>query len=861
MSPSAKILQQALAGEQPTLGPFRLLRPLGAGGFAPVFLASETYGGVELRTVAVKLFVVEGTTRLPGAHSAGTAYNARDVILEEARALCRVEHPNVVRFLQIAEDESELLIGLAMEHVQGRSLADRLQNGGPMPVDQVLELGAAVASALSAVHAAGLVHRDVKPPNIIDANGVYKLIDFGIAVHVREAPTPSLRPPGPVDAQGDTMFFVGKSETDARTDVVGAGTPGYIDPACFEQKLPADATSDLYGLGATLYECLCGRLPASKGAGPLASEYERDVLFGRASPPSLRHAAPFVPEAVARLVDSLVAPRREDRPLRAAWVSVELERLRRTLRGRTRPLPAEGPFRGLGPFEEQHRDVYFGRSTDSAAAIEVLRTRGLLALVGASGGGKSSLARAGVLPSITEGALGAWPPAWRTVSVVPGTDPQKALRDALELPSLPDDPAALVASLSAGVESDACGLVVLVDQLEELVTQSDAEGRAWMAGLLAKIGQSPVPGLRAVVTLRRDFLDALLEIPNLGAPLIRGTQLVLPLTRSAWVAVLEDGLGAFQYRLEDAAMKTELAGELQATSEAMPLVAFALTKLWEERDSERRVIPRAALQRIGGLAGALEHHAEETLAKLVSAHGAHAEEVTRRVLVALTTARGTRARRAKDELAREVGDARYVHVLASLEKARLVVEDEGQVALAHEALLDQWRRLRGWVEASRGDRQLAAEIEEASAGWTARAGTDRLWRGARLAEARTLTARRSVALSAVAVRFLKASGDFERRGRIGFFVLVLSIVLGAAAVGFTYMRSEWIAQEEKKHAANLVLAMSQPKDFSELERTRQVMDLQRAKTACERDLRRARADCADAGAPLITEGGAQPAPE
>ena len=273
------------------------------------------------------------------------------------------------------------------------------------------------------------------------------------------------------------------------------------------------------------------------------------------------------------------------------------------------------------------------------------------------------------------------------------------------------------------------------------------------------------------------------------------------------------------------------------------------------------MIPRAALQRIGGLAGALEQHAEETLAKLVSAHGAHAEKVTRRVLVALTTARGTRARRAKDDLAREVGDGRFVQVLGALEKARLVVEDEGHVALAHEALLDQWRRLRGWVEASRSDRQLAEEIEEASAGWTVRAGTDRLWRGARLAEARALTARRSVALSAVAVRFLKASGDFERRGRIGFLVLVLSMVLGAAAVGFTYMRSEWRAQEEKKHAANLVLTMSQPRDIPELERTRQVMELQKVRTACERDLRRARADCADAGALLLTDGGARPTPE
>jgi len=156
------------------IGPFRIVAPIGEGGFAPVFLAVEEHGGVELRTVALKLFAPDELADL-----------TRERIIEEARALCRVEHPNVVRFFQLVEDAAEGVLGLAMEHVRGRSLGDRLDAERVLSVDATLEVGVAVAAALAAVHAAGLVHRDVKPGNVIDAGGVFKLIDFGIALRAR----------------------------------------------------------------------------------------------------------------------------------------------------------------------------------------------------------------------------------------------------------------------------------------------------------------------------------------------------------------------------------------------------------------------------------------------------------------------------------------------------------------------------------------------------------------------------------------------------------------------------------------------------------------------------------------------------
>jgi eukaryotic-like serine/threonine-protein kinase len=97
------------------LGPFRLLKQLGKGGFAPVWLATEVYGETELRTVAIKLFAFDASSDPSSAGSTRT--HLPDRILEEARALCRVEHPNVVRFHAVVTDPDQALLGLVMEHV------------------------------------------------------------------------------------------------------------------------------------------------------------------------------------------------------------------------------------------------------------------------------------------------------------------------------------------------------------------------------------------------------------------------------------------------------------------------------------------------------------------------------------------------------------------------------------------------------------------------------------------------------------------------------------------------------------------------------------------------------------------------
>lgn len=768
-----------------------------------MWLAKEVYGAAELRAVAVKLFPLVEAERLR--------------IIDEARALCRVEHPNVVRFYALTIDEARGVIGLAMEHVAGVPLDRRLAERGRLVVLETLHVGIAVASALAAVHRAGLVHRDVKPANVIEAAGVYKLIDFGIAA----ADERSSAPPRALQRSLDVGVVDGETSTAPFGAVTG--TAGYTDPRCLATGAPAVAASDLYALGALLFECLVGRLPA---ASPLGDGLRAEVLDGREPPPSLGEMAPDVPPALARLVAALLSPERASRPASAEWLAIRLEQIRTELLGSARPLPPEsvGPFRGLGRYKESDRGVYFGRGSDVAAALEVLRGRGLAAIVGPSGSGKSSLARAGVLPAVAEGALGGWPAAWDTVIAEPGSDPRAALGLALAaiVPGASElTPEALALALAERAARVGRGLIVLVDQLEELTTVASGPGRAWATALLVRLSEQALPGLRALITVRRDLLDPLLAFEGLGRALIHGSVLIEPLHGLSWGVVLERALAAYGYTFEDDALRAAIMVEIEATGNAMPLVMFALTELWDRRDAATRTITHQGFAAMGGLTGALTRHAEATLAEL-GEEIEGAEGAARAVLLALTTPRGTRAAKSAEELVRVAGPAAR-EVLSAFERARLIVAGEGGVALVHEALLTQWERLRGWVEEARDERMIIEELERDAARRRESPELVPLWKKHRLAFGEELLRRADPGLSADAVAFLRAARWAERRARIAILASVVAALLAVIGVGVGYIR----AVQAKEDATRRALVREQESRALAEKRAREVEEAQR----------------------------------
>lgn len=195
-------------------------RPLGQGGMATVYLALDE----ELdRPVALKILA---------DNLAGDA-TFRDRFEREARLAARLSHPNVVRIFDVGESDGRPFI--VMEYVEGDTLADELGRHGPLPPERAVDLALQICSGLEAAHASGLVHRDVKPRNLLlRPDGVLKIADFGIA---RAAESTRLTEIGTI-----------------------LGTAAYLAP---EQAEGVEATpaADLYSVGAVLYELLTGRVP------------------------------------------------------------------------------------------------------------------------------------------------------------------------------------------------------------------------------------------------------------------------------------------------------------------------------------------------------------------------------------------------------------------------------------------------------------------------------------------------------------------------------------------------------------------------------------------------------------------------
>jgi Tol biopolymer transport system component/predicted Ser/Thr protein kinase len=226
---------RALAMAGVMLGHYRLDELLGSGGMGLVYRATDTRLG---RTVAIKLLRPE---------MAATA-DAQRRFQREAKAASALKHPNIVTIYDAGQSEGRDF--LVMEFVEGQTVAERLR-GGPMPFADALACGIQVAAALEAAHAAGILHRDLKPQNVMmDSTGSTKVVDFGLAK---------------VSARGEPAQ---SQMTETRLGAV-MGTAAYMSPEQAEGQ-PVDARSDLFSFGALLYEMLSGRR-AFKGASPAST--------------------------------------------------------------------------------------------------------------------------------------------------------------------------------------------------------------------------------------------------------------------------------------------------------------------------------------------------------------------------------------------------------------------------------------------------------------------------------------------------------------------------------------------------------------------------------------------------------------
>jgi eukaryotic-like serine/threonine-protein kinase len=747
-------------GPPAVLEEYRRVRLLGAGGMGQVYLYQDT----ELdRLVAVKFL-----------HRPEPGFGQR--FRTEALAAAKIQHPNVVTIHRVSEIDGRPY--LVYEYIRGTSLEELPR---PVPWRQAHAIGLDLARGLAAAHRRGVLHRDIKPGNaILDSEtGEAKLIDFGLAKIV----LPNSAPPSGHDAgQGESSRALPAPSGPGTMSDDFWGTLPYTAPEVLAGEA-ATQRSDVYALGVALHELCTGALP------------ERAQPSGQGAPPmrDLSDVDAGLAAVIRRCLD-------EDPVRRYA----DGDELRRALEGlatfeKGAEVPAGNPYRGLLQFEAGHRALFFGRETDTRDVIDRLHAQRFVLLSGESGVGKSSLARAGVLPAIEEGAL-AQGRSWSTAILEPGRWPLTTLLQLLAA-RLGADEDALLADVQAGDlaaiaarmrrrHGDTAGTVLLIDQLEELVTWSDHEEAAATAELIAALAER-VRGLRVLATARADQLARLAALPGLGPLLERNLVLVLPLGKDA---IRETILGPARLtgvRFESDELVDELTESAVHAEGGLPLLQFALAELWKSRDAERNMITREAFDRLGGVAGALTQHADRVLAGWDRAR----LDAARRILLRLVTSHRTRARCTGGELLS--GEPGRRDVLDRLVAGRLVVvspgDGEAVYTLAHEALLRSWTTLRHWLDEGEGAKVVLERLGQAAREWdrTGRAGVA-LWGPTQLAEGQNLD---EADLSEREAAFLAASRRAIRRRKQKQRLTGVAAVLGVAMIygGVRYLDARRLA--------------------------------------------------------------------
>ncbi len=272
------------------LGPYEILAPLGAGGMGEVYKAKDTRLD---RTVAIKV--------LP-SHVASHP-EVRQRFEREARAVSSLNHPHICTLHDIGSENG--IDFMVMEHIEGDTLADRLKKGA-LPLDQALQRGIEIADALDKAHRHGVVHRDLKPGNIMLTKSGAKLLDFGLAKMTVEQTNAGGLSALPTEAKPLTQ------------EGSILGTFQYMAPEQLEGK-EADARADLFAFGAVLYEMLTGR-KAFEGE----SQASLITAIMSAEPAPISDLQPLTPFALERLVQRCLAKDPEDRWQSARDLTLEL---------------------------------------------------------------------------------------------------------------------------------------------------------------------------------------------------------------------------------------------------------------------------------------------------------------------------------------------------------------------------------------------------------------------------------------------------------------------------------------------------------------------------------------------------------
>ena len=805
---------------------YELRESLGAGGFGAVYRAFQP---ALKREVAIKIILPQYA-------------NHPDFIRNfeiEAQLVARLESAHIVPLFDFWREPDSAYI--VMRYLRGGSLIDSLRHG-PWSLSAMARLVDQVTEALSVAHRHDVIHRDVKPGNILlDEDQNAYLADFGIAKDLAESAVP----------EEDTI----------------TGSPMYMSPEQIHSQ-PVTPQSDLYSLGLVLYEMLTGHPPF-----PDSTTSVNLIMMQINEPiPDLSDLRPDVPEMLNFVLQKATAKAPEDRYEDARSLAIAFHQALAATGSIDFPdeivtqeadfaatnrfiteeiaLDDEGlpepvnPYKGLRAFEEHDADDFFGREALVSRLLARLEDDAgrFLAVIGPSGSGKSSAVHAGLVPAVRDGVLPG-SDRWFITSMVPGTHPIEELEAAL-LRVAVNPPASLLSQLNEderglaravkrvlpGSESE---LLLVIDQFEEVFTLVEDEAtRAHFLNSLLAISEDARSRMKIVLTMRADFYDRPLLYPNFGELVRQSTEVVLPLSPDELALAIDSPARRVGLYLEDG-LTSAIIRDIGEQPGALPLLQHALSELYERRDG--RTMTMQAYESSGRVAGALARRADE----LYDGLDKTGERLARHLFLRLVTpgdgAEDTRRRVLQSELYVGNNDDEQLDAIIDLfGKYRLLTFDRDPatraptVEVAHEALIRRWPRLREWIEASRDDLRVYQRLAHTTREWE-NAGQDPsfLASGARLTQFETWAADTELVMNQQESAYLQASVDerkrqeaeeaarqaheamLEQRSRNRLRALVavmaLATVVALALTAFAFNQSD-VAQ---KNAATATVAQGQ----------------------------------------------------
>ena len=387
-----------------------------------------------------------------------------------------------------------------------------------------------------------------------------------------------------------------------------------------------------------------------------------------------------------------------------------------------RPLITASPYRGLDRFEDRDKDLFFGRDQLIKSLLAQLSASNVLLVLGASGSGKSSVVRAGLLPQLAQ-LIGA---RFRYFTFVPDVNPFESLRSALQGAGFsqaqtrelgdakPETPAKLIHTLQR--EGDQW--LFFVDQFEEIFTVGDEKLRGGFIEALVQIAQDSSSSTKLVLAMRADFLDRFSPFPQFAKIIEKNIDFVADMHPDELRLAIEQPAARHGVVFEQGLVE-EIIKDVQGQAGSLPLLQYTLDLLWQEEVREDGLADRhlntRAYRELGGVRGALQKRANEIYASFGDGSDAKAatpkQEIVRQIFLRLVDLAGEGSNDAAWRPVRRRASmtmftaAQEQEILQALINQKLLVSnregDDATVEVAHEALFTSWGRLKNWIEAGK----------------------------------------------------------------------------------------------------------------------------------------------------------------